>query len=118
MSKQRQAADNDPQSGILTKEAKEQYEQLVREVRMRQHELGNQLSAAKNLSSGEASQYLEELNRDQRYNVLLLCGDPLLAGLLYQKCKEAEAKGITVESHVSARLGDYAPEHSQAFGNH
>ena len=111
MSKQRQA-DANPQSDRLTQEAKEQYEQLVREVRMRQHELGNQLSAAKTLSSGEASQYLEELNRDQRYNVLLLCGDPLLAGLLYQKCKEAEAQGIRVESHISARLEAYAlPQH-------
>lgn len=111
MSKQRQA-DTNPQSDRLTQEAKEQYEQLVREVRMRQHELGNQLSAAKTLSSGEVSQYLEELNRDQRYNVLLLCGDPLLAGLLYQKCKEAEAQGIRVESHISARLEAYAlPQH-------
>lgn len=107
MSKQRQA-DTNPQSDRLTLEAKEQYEQLVREVRMHQHELGNQLSAAKTLSSGEASQYLEELNKDQRYNVLLLCGDPLLAGLLYQKCKAAEAQGIRVESHISARLEAYA----------
>ncbi|MBR1854401.1 MAG: GHKL domain-containing protein [Lachnospiraceae bacterium] len=111
MSKQRQA-DSNPQSDILTKEAKEQYEQLVREVRMRQHELGNQLSAAKNLSSGQVSQYLEELNRDQRYNVLLLCGDPLLAGLFYQKCREAETQGIRVETHISARLEDFVlPQH-------
>lgn len=96
----------------LTQEAKAQYEKLVQEVRMRQHDLGNQLSAVRNISSEEARRYLEELNKDQRHNVLLLCGDPLLAGLLYQKCTEAEEKGITVESHVSARLGDCAlPRH-------
>ena len=38
---------------MLTKEAKEQYEKLVQDVRMRQHELGNQLSAVKGFSAGE-----------------------------------------------------------------
>ena len=96
------------EDGLSTQEAMAQYEKLVQEVRMRQHDLGNQLSALKSISSVDAERYLEELNKDQRHNVLLLCGDPLLAGLLYQKCREAEAKGITVESHVSARLGNYA----------
>ena len=104
------------ESDSLTQEAKEQYEQLVREVRMRQHELGNQLSAAKNLTSGETKRYLEELNKDQRYNMLLLCGDPLLAGLLYQKCRKAETQGIRVESHISARLGEYAISQQDLIG--
>lgn len=94
---------------MLTKEAKEQYEKLVEDVRMRQHELGNQLSAVKGFSAGEKTEkYLDELNRDQMYGRLLLCGDPLLAGVLYQKCAEVQKQGIGLEVHVAARLEDTA----------
>lgn len=102
----------DAEAKLRAEEAKAQYEKLVLEVRMHRHELGNQLSVVKSLAADDASRYLEELNADQRHNVLLLCGDPLLAGLLYQKCTEAESQGIRVENHVFAKLEQYAlPQH-------
>ena len=80
------------------------YAQLAEEVRMRQHALENQLSAVQGMQGAEAEQYLEKLNRDQRYNHLLLCGEPLLAGLVHRKCQRARECGIEIGIHVAARM--------------
>lgn len=78
------------------------YQELLQDVRRKQHEFDNHLIALsgiyKTVSSAEAlireqKMYCEQLGRDNRYNKLLAVPSPVLAGFLYSKLTRAEERG-------------------------
>lgn len=88
----------------------ETYEQLLLEVRKRQHDYKNQLAAiygmhltAQTLDELIAMQktYGNELREDNKFDsVLTLCNNPILAGFLYYRCVACENDGITVDYNI------------------
>lgn len=88
----------------------ETYENLLLEVRKRQHDYKNQLAAiygmhltAQTLDELIAMQktYGDELREDNKFDsVLTLCNNPILAGFLYYRCVACENDGITVEYDI------------------
>lgn len=91
------------------------YEELLKDIRMKQHAFKNHLTAI--LSTHYTYHTYEQLVRAQdeyanilmketRYTNLLLIGNTILAGFLYDKCKEMEAEGICVEYQVGTKFED------------
>lgn len=89
------------------------YDELLVKVRLRQHEFKNHLTAIfsthytyktyeKLVQAQE--EYCNKLSEENKYNNLLLLGEPVLAGYLYRKFQEAEDDGIKVEYKVSAKM--------------
>lgn len=82
------------------------YQNLISEIRLRQHEFNNHISAIysqhlvcksyEELVERQKS-YCEEITYDNRYEKLLKAGDFALIGFLYGKFIEAEKRGIAVE---------------------
>lgn len=81
------------------------YENLILEIRMRQHEFDNHLSAIYNQHIlykdydslvRHQQDYCKSLKQDNRYSKLLKVNKTVLIGFLYGKFIEAEKKGITV----------------------
>lgn len=84
----------------------ESYQNLISEIRLRQHEFNNHINAiysqhliCKNYEELVERQraYCEEIIYDNRYEKLLKAGDFVLIGFLYGKFIEAEKRGIKVE---------------------
>lgn len=82
------------------------YQNLISEIRMRQHEFNNHISAiySQHLVCKSYEELVErqkmycaEITYDNRYEKLLKAGDFALIGFLYGKFIEAERRGITVE---------------------
>lgn len=82
------------------------YQNLISEIRLRQHEFNNHINAiysqhltCKNFEELVERQraYCEEIIYDNRYERLLKAGDFVLIGFLYGKFIEAEKRGIEVE---------------------
>lgn len=82
------------------------YQNLISEIRLRQHEFNNHINAIysqhltcksyKELVDRQRA-YCEEIIYDNRYERLLKAGDFVLTGFLYGKFIEAEKRGIEVE---------------------
>jgi two-component system sensor histidine kinase AgrC len=81
------------------------FQNLVEEVRRRQHDFQNHLSAIDNLHRScdtmeellqRHEEYMKEIQEENKYNKLLLTGNPVLIGFLYGKFQQADKRGITV----------------------
>mgnify|MGYP001066159249 CR=1 FL=1 len=97
----------------ITESSKKEYNQLLVNVRLRQHELRNHLSAIfsthytyktyEKLVKAQ-QEYCNRISRENKYNSLLLIGDNVLAGFLYGKFQEMEADGINVNYKVGVQI--------------
>lgn len=87
------------------------YKELLDEVRKRQHDFKNQLTAiysmhlvAETLDDLVEMQkeYCEKLEENIRYDqILTKCNEPILAGFLYYKCITCEKMGVKVDYTIS-----------------
>lgn len=92
------------------------YEQLLREVRRKQHDYKNQIGAIYSMhlvaNSLEElvdmqSEYMEELQSDSKYDAILTrCGNAILAGYLYYRCMSCEQEGVTVDYDIRIDKAD------------
>lgn len=95
----------------------EVYKTLITEMRSKQHDYKNQLSALygsqylqdyKNEANETRKQYIDALIENDKFdNILLTCENPILAGYLYTQCSRAERLGIMVETKVVCSSKDY-----------
>ena len=86
------------------------YQELLNEVRRRQHDFKNQIGAilsmqliAESLDDLKRMQgdYLEQLSRESKYDAILVsCNNPILAGYVYSRCLVCEQEGIGVEYEI------------------
>ncbi|MBR4083307.1 MAG: GHKL domain-containing protein [Lachnospiraceae bacterium] len=97
----------------VTKEAEESYSELLTNVRLRQHEFKNHLTAI--LSAHYAydtyeklvevqDEYCQQLISENKYNDLLRIDNKVIVGFLYKKIVEMEDDGIEIEYKVSSKL--------------
>lgn len=96
---------------LIQQMCQESYEQLILEVRNRQHEFQNHLSALQGMCyscqtieelSNLQSQYCDRILVENKYNKLLyVCKSPIIGGFLYSKFSKAEEKGIATEYQVT-----------------
>lgn len=96
---------------LIQQMCQESYEQLILEVRNRQHEFQNHLSALQGMCyscqtieelSELQSQYCDRILVENKYNKLLyICKSPIIGGFLYSKFSKAEEKGIETEYQVT-----------------
>ena len=99
---------------LIQQMCQESYEQLILEVRNRQHEFQNHLTALQGMSyscetieelSRLQGQYCDEIMEKNKYNKLLYaCKSPIIGGFLYSKFSKAEEKGIETDYQVSGNL--------------
>lgn len=95
----------------------EAYEELLMEVRKRQHDYKNQLAALYSMgivanSLEELVQmqgdYVGELKKNSKYDkILTSCNNQILAGYLYNKCIAAEECGIEVEYTIFINSSEF-----------
>ena len=88
----------------------ETYAELLGEVRKRQHDFKNQLSAiysmhltANSLEELVSMQkvYGDKLLEECRFDSILTgCGNPILAGYIYHRCIACEKAGVAVDYHI------------------
>lgn len=88
----------------------ETYEQLLGEVRKRQHYYKNQLAAiygthltAKTLDElvNMQKKYGEELRKDNKFDSILTgCNNPILAGFIYYRCVACDNENIVVDYDI------------------
>lgn len=93
----------------ITEEMPEKYEELLKTIRMRQHEFKNHLAAILAAQYTYKSydklikaqnEYCGILIQENRHHNLLLVGDRILAGFLYGKIQEIESEGINIECQI------------------
>lgn len=87
------------------------YEDLLGEIRRKQHDYKNQLGAIRSIhmvaeSSFELkqmqSEYIEKLEENSKYDSILTgCNNPILAGYLYYRCLLCEKANILVDISLS-----------------
>ena len=100
----------------VKKTYEEAYQQLMQDVRKRQHDFKNQLSVlySMHLTSDSMEELIEKqakygevLLRESRYDSILTgCNNETLAGYLYYKFKEMEQHEIHVEYKISVDKGE------------
>lgn len=105
----------------VTRSMQEQYDELIKTVRVRQHEFKNHLAAIlathytyKSYDRLVTAQekYCNGLIQENRYNELLTLGDIVLVGFLYEKICEIEKNGIEVRFVIRGRLKEnHIPVH-------
>ena len=89
------------------------YENLIEDVRMRQHEFKNHITAI--LSTHYTyktyeqlvraqEEYCIKLHNENKYNNLLLIENNILAGFLYEKFQEIEENQISIEYKINGNL--------------
>ena len=90
---------------LINISTKENYEDLLTAIRLRQHGFRNHLAALLSIKYTSKSydelvekqeQYYSEICEENKFNGLLLLGDSIIVGFLYKKFQIAEAKGIKV----------------------
>lgn len=93
------------------------YDELITLVRERQHDMKNHINAIYGMiytidnyedlvrKQKEYCQYM--LDKNEETKLLLSAGNPLLAGFLYKKGQEAEAKGIGMEYKIAVDSSQY-----------
>jgi two-component system sensor histidine kinase AgrC len=93
----------------VTASMQEKYDELLKSVRLHQHEFKNHLaailSAQYTYNSYEKlvkaqNEYSNKILQENRYHILLALGDKVLAGFLYGKFQELEAEGIKVVCQI------------------
>lgn len=99
----------------------EKQEELVKQVRMRQHEFKNHLAAIMATHYTYKSyeklvdaqrQYCGELINENKYNDLLALENSVVIGFLYQKFQEIELNDIDIKYKVNGKLPfDLIPAH-------
>ena len=89
------------------------YENLIMEMRARQHEFDNHLNAIYSLHRvhkdydslvKHQKEYCKDVSENQKYAKLLRLSNTSMAGFLYAKFIEAERNGITVEYDIKTSL--------------
>lgn len=95
----------------LQQMCQESYEQLLVEVRNRQHEFQNHLTALQGMCyscqsleelTQVQSRYCDRILAENKYNKLLYgTSSPIIGGFLYSKFSKAEEKGITTIYRIS-----------------
>jgi hypothetical protein len=109
-----QSEKQDIEKALQTTETMQsKYEELLKTVRMQQHEFKNHLAAIistqfiyesyEKLVQAQ-NEYCGKLIQESRYYNLLGIGDNVLAGFLYGKFQEIEAEGIAIEYQVKGSL--------------
>jgi len=89
------------------------YEELLKDVRMRQHAFKNHIAAIfsthytyktyEQLVRAQ-EEYCNRIREENKYNHLLLIGNKLLVGFLYEKFQEIEKDGIHLEYKIETNL--------------
>ncbi len=102
----------------LKNKYEEVYSLLLLEMRRKQHDYKNQISALYSLQlvgSGnrelfeQQKEYGDELLQSAKFdNLILECSSPVLSGYIYTKCKEAERIGIDIEPSIKCNNFDYS----------
>lgn len=96
----------------LHKLYEQSYQSLVQDIRARQHEFKNHISAIHsqhflyhtyNELIHAQEQYCDEVIKENYYNKLFSEGNPVILGFLYSKFKEAEKKGINISYQISIK---------------
>ncbi|MBQ8318720.1 MAG: GHKL domain-containing protein [Lachnospiraceae bacterium] len=97
----------------LSQQYGEVYKGLLEEMRRKQHDYSNQISAIYSMSYVDETwnavkenqrRYIEQLSKKDDLDKLLLnCENSILAGYLYTQCNEARQKGINMDINVSWR---------------
>ena len=97
----------------VSKSMREKYDELVEQVRLRQHEFKNHLAAVfathytyhtyEKLVDAQ-TEYCNKLQRENKYNNLLLIENNILAGFLYGKLQEIEDDGVVIDYCIKANL--------------
>lgn len=94
-------------------ENKENYENLLKKVRLRQHAFKNHMEAISSLhylqKSEEAllqaeKEYCRQLLKENRYNDLLRIENDVLAGYLCGKFQEMEDAGIEIDHQITSKV--------------
>lgn len=93
------------------------YDRLLANVRLRQHEYKNHLAAIvsthytyktyEKLVQAQ-DEYCNKMQQENRYNSLLFVGDKVLAGFLYGKFQEMESDGIIIEYQIYTEVQKYS----------
>lgn len=86
------------------------YEELLREVRRRQHDYKNQLGAIYSMHlvansleelADMQKEYMDGLKSDSKYDsILTRCSNAILAGYLYHRCISCEQEGVEVDYDI------------------
>lgn len=97
----------------INKTMQEKYDELLINVRMRQHEFKNHITAIfsthytyntyEKLVKAQA-EYCEKLQVENKYNNLLCLRSKVLAGFLYGKFQDAEEDGVVIEHSIKSSL--------------
>ena len=86
------------------------YDALVKDIRRKQHDYSNQLSAVYSLDDignndafyNEKNLYLEVLNNDNKTSKLLTrCNNTIIAGYLYKKICEYKKEGLSINLNIN-----------------
>lgn len=101
---------------MIQRMCQDSYEQLILEVRKRQHEFGNHLAALQGMcytcnDINELTQlqnnYCERILSENKYNRLLYeCKNPIIGGFLYSKFESALKREIDIDYKVNINLKD------------
>lgn len=86
------------------------YEELLQEVRRKQHDYKNQLGAIHSMHlvansleelASMQKEYMEELQSDSKYDsILTKCDNAILAGYLYYRCISCQSAGVEVDYDI------------------
>ncbi len=107
----------------------EGFQNLVTEVRRRQHDFQNHLSAIYNLHHTcdtmeeliqQQAEYMDAIQEENQYSKLLRIGNPVITGFLYGKFLQADKRGITVVYDIKVKdLESKMPMHKlvEVIGN-
>lgn len=99
----------------VTKDMQEEYEDLLTAVRLREHGFKNHLTALLSIRHTnksydelvrEQDKYCEMIREENKYNKLLYVGDSTISGFLYEKFRDAEAKGIAVIYEIKGCISE------------
>lgn len=95
----------------------EVYSSLLLEMRRKQHDYKNQISALYSIQLANDSkeeliklqrEYGDKLLKSGKYdNLILGCSNPVLSGYVYTKCNEAERLGISIEPNIMCTKTNY-----------
>lgn len=92
---------------------REDYADLLKKVRLRQHAFKNHIEAISFLHYSRRAdeklvrieeEYCNQLLKENKYNDLLLLGNDVLAGYLYRKFQEAENDGIEIDFKIATEF--------------
>ena len=101
----------------LREKYEETYAMLLEEMRRKQHDYNNQVSALYSIQLIEGDkteitkiqkEYCEQLLKLGEYDDLILnCDNPVLSGYIYTRCNEALRLGIKIQPRISCTNKDY-----------